>query len=352
MDIQNNPLEVNDDDDQELFEHYRFDVDPGQSLLRIDKYLMSHIENATRSKIQRAAADNHILVNDVVIKPSYKVKPGDVITIMFEEAPRFTEPEAEDIPLDIIYEDEAVVLVNNPAGMVVHPAHGNFNGTMVNALLHHFKKQAQKTGAKSTRPFLAHRIDKDTSGILVVAKSEQAQNKLQDQFFVHSIQRKYEAVVWGDVKEHEGTITGNIGRSLKNRKIFKVYADPEIGKHAVSHYRVLERFGYVTRIECQLETGRTHQIRVHMKHLGHPLFNDSTYGGDAILRGTTFTKYKQFVQNCFKICPRQALHARSLGFIHPVSGEFMEFESDLPDDFQGLIDKWRHYAVHKKKDEM
>lgn len=336
-----------EDDDQELFEHFRFNVDAGQGLLRIDKYLMSRVENATRSKVQQAAALNHILVNNIPVKSAYKVKPGDVIAIMFTTPPRAVDPIPEDIPLDIVFEDDDLILVNKPAGMVVHPAYGNYTGTLVNALLFHFVKLAEEQGKQATRPFLVHRIDKDTSGILIVAKNEITQNKLQEQFFVHSIQRKYEALVWGDVKLDKDTITGNIARSKNNRKVFKVYSDPEIGKHAVSHFQVLERFGYVTLVECQLETGRTHQIRVHMQHIGHPLFNDSTYGGDTILRGTTFTKYKQFVQNCFKICPRQALHARSLGFIHPTTGKFMYFESELPQELNGLIEKWRNYAVHK-----
>ena len=334
------------EEEQELYEHHRFIVDKGQGLLRIDKFLISRLENVSRSKIQKAADAGNILVNDIVVKSSYKVKPDDVITVMMSQPVREFKLIAEDIPLDILYEDNDIIAINKPPGMVVHPAYGNYNGTLVNALLYHFQQNEENSGEIST-PFLVHRIDKDTSGVLLVAKNEDAQMKMGKQFFHHTIERKYQALVWGDVKEDKGTVVGNIGRSLKNRKVFSVFPNGEYGKDAITHYRVIERFGYVTLIECQLETGRTHQIRVHMKYIRHTLFNDENYGGNEILKGTTFTKYKQFVSNCFKICPRQALHARSLRFEHPITGEEMFFEQPLPDDFSGLIEKWRNYAIHK-----
>ncbi len=333
------------EDDQELFEHFRFQVDPGQGLLRIDKFLMHRIENVSRNRIQLAADAGFILVNGEPVKPSYKVKPNDLITVMMPEPQREVFLLPEDIPLEITYEDDQLILVNKPAGMVVHPAYGNYDGTLVNALMFHLREAMEKDPA--TGPFLVHRIDKDTSGLILIAKNERAQTMLQKQFFFHTIKRQYEALVWGDVEQESGIIEGNIARSRNNRKIFQVYEDEDIGKHAITRYTVLERFGYVTRIQCELETGRTHQIRVHMKHLGHPLFNDATYGGDRILRGTTFSKYQQFVQNCFKICPRQALHARVLGFDHPTDGREMFFESDLPKDMGNVMEKWRKYAVHK-----
>jgi 23S rRNA pseudouridine1911/1915/1917 synthase len=334
------------DEEQELYEHHRFIVDKGQGLLRIDKFLMLRMENISRSRIQKAADEGNILVNNQSIKSSYKVKPEDVITIMLPQPVREFKLVAEDIPIDILYEDRELIVVNKQAGMVVHPAYGNYTGTLVNGLLFHFDRQA-KNGDDSSAPFLVHRIDKDTSGILLVAKNEEAQMKLGRQFYYHSIERKYIALVWGDVKEDKGTISGKIGRSPNNRKIFTVFPDGEYGKDATTHYKVIERFGYVTLVECQLETGRTHQIRVHLKYIGHTLFNDENYGGNEILKGTTFSKYKQFVSNCFKICPRQALHAKSLGFVHPDSGEKIYFEQPLPDDFSQLIEKWRKYAVHK-----
>ncbi len=337
------------DDDQELFEHFRFQVDPGQGLLRIDKFLMHRIESVSRNRIQLAADAGFILVNGEPVKPSYRVKPNDLITVMMPEPQRELFLMPEDIPLDIVFEDEHVILINKLAGMVVHPAYGNYTGTMVNALMHRMAGAMEKDPAVG--PYLVHRIDKDTSGLILVAKHEQAQSKLQRQFFFHTIQREYEALVWGDVEADEGTIEGNIARSKNNRKVFQVYEDEDIGKHALTRFKVLERFGYVTRIRCELETGRTHQIRVHMRHLGHPLFNDATYGGDRILRGTTFSKYQQFVQNCFKICPRQALHARVLGFDHPATGEHMYFCSELPGDMAAVMEKWRKYAVHKALDD-
>ncbi len=337
------------EEEQELYEHYRFIVDKGQGLLRIDKFLMSRIENVSRSKIQQAADAGNILVNEKVIKSSYKVKPDDVIAVMMSQPVREFKLIPENIPLDILYEDNDLIVVNKPAGMVVHPAYCNYNRTLVNALLYHFQQAEENANEVVSAPFLVHRIDKDTSGVLLIAKNEEAQMKLGRQFYYHTIERKYRALVWGDVKEDQGTIEGKIGRSLKNRKVFTVFPDGEYGKDAITHYKVVERFGYVTLVECQLETGRTHQIRVHLKYMRHTLFNDENYGGNEILKGTTFTKYKQFVNNCFKICPRQALHAKSLGFDHPVTGEKLFFEQPLPEDFSELINKWRNYAIHKLK---
>jgi 23S rRNA pseudouridine1911/1915/1917 synthase len=304
---------------------------------------MHKIENASRNRIQNAAHAGNILVNEIAVKPNYKVKPGDVITIVMTNPPRDTEIYPEDIPVDIIYEDEDVLVVNKPAGMVVHPGHGNFTGTLLNALAFYFK-------GKEIIPYLCHRIDKDTSGLLLIAKNELAQTKLAKQFFDHTIARKYVALVWGNVKEDEGTITGYLNRDPRNRLIMKVFVEEEEGRHAVTHFNVVERFGYVTLVECTLETGRTHQIRIHFKHFGHPLFNDESYGGNEILKGTTFTKYKQFVRNCFKLLPRQALHARSLGFVHPSSGKMLYFESDYPADMETVIEKWRKYSNLRMED--
>ena len=335
------------EEDQELFEHYRFEVDRGQGLLRVDKYLMLKIENASRNKIQSAANAGNILVNNKVVKRSYKVKPDDIISVFMAHPIRETELIPEDIPVEILYEDNDVIVVNKVAGMVVHPAYGNYQGTLVNALIYHFHLTGEIQNKNGAGPYLVHRIDKDTSGVIMAAKNEESQIKLGKQFYNHTLERKYVALVWGDVKEEQGTITGNIGRSLKNRKIFRVFPEGDYGKHAVTHYKVLERFGYVTLVECKLETGRTHQIRVHQKYIGHTLFNDETYGGNEILKGTTFTKYKQFVKNCFKICQRQALHAKSLGFIHPATREKMFFDTPLPPDMEEVLEKWRKYAVHK-----
>ncbi|RLD61190.1 MAG: RNA pseudouridine synthase [Bacteroidetes bacterium] len=334
------------EDDQELFEHHKFVVDKGQNPLRIDKFLMSRLENSSRNKIQNAAIAGSILVNNSAVRSSYKVKPDDVVTIVLSHPVREFELVAEDIPLDILYEDEDLIVINKEAGMVVHPAYANYTGTLVNALMFHFRKTGVAYDEK-TGPYLVHRIDKNTSGVMLVAKTELAQTRLGKQFFDHSISRKYNALVWGDLKDDEGTITGNIGRSPKDRRVFTVYEEEDRGKHAVTHYKIIERLGYTSFIECQLETGRTHQIRVHMRHIGHTIFSDETYGGNQILKGTTFTKYKQFVSNCFKICPRQALHAKSLGFIHPITKKEMYFESPLPEDMSQLIEKWRKYATHK-----
>lgn len=334
---------------EELFEHFRFTVDKGQSLLRIDKYLMNRIENASRSRIQNAADSGAILVNDKAIKPSYKVKPGDIISIVLPEPVQYTELIAENIPLEIVFEDEHLMIVNKAAGMVVHPAHGNLNGTLMNALLFHFQKIKSKEKKLLEIPGLVHRIDKNTSGLMVIAKTELAQSALAKEFFERTIERKYIALVWGDFPDDSGTITGNIGRHKKNRQLMDVYDDAEQGRHAVTHFKVLERFGYVTLLECKLETGRTHQIRVHFKHTGHPLFNDEQYGGNKILKGTTFTKYKQFVENCFELLPRQALHAKTLGFIHPHSGKKLLFDSELPADMKAVIHKWKEYTKSRNK---
>jgi 23S rRNA pseudouridine1911/1915/1917 synthase len=339
----------NADEQSELFEHFRLTVDKGQAPLRIDKFLSTKIQNASRSKIQYAADAGNILVNGKPEKPSYKVKPLDLISVVLPHPPNISELIPEDIPLNIVYEDDDLLIVNKEAGMVVHPGYNNYSGTLVNALAWHLKENPMFSSGEM-RPGLVHRIDKDTSGILVIAKNDLAMNKLASQFFHRTSDRKYIAVVWGELKEDEGTITGNIGRSLKDRRVMSVFEDGSEGKHAVTHWKVLERLGYVTLVECKLETGRTHQIRAHFKYIHHPLFNDEMYGGNEILKGTTFTKYKQFVQNCFKILPRQALHAKSLAFDHPVTKQRMLFDSPLPTDMQQLIDKWRAYIVNRELD--
>jgi len=329
------------EENQELFEHHRIIVDKGQAPLRIDKFLFARIENASRNKIQMAAKEGLILVNEKAVKSNYKIKPSDIISVVMTHPPREIEIIAEKIPLNIVYEDKDILVVNKEPGMVVHPAYGNYSGTLVNALVYYLKDD------QDSEPCLVHRIDKDTSGIMLVAKNEIAQTRLAKQFFDHSIQRRYVALVWGDFEEEEGTVTGHLGRSKKDRKVMTVFPEGDYGKHAVTHYKVLERFGYITMIECRLETGRTHQIRAHMQYIRHPLFNDQTYGGDAILKGTTFTKYKQFVNNCFEILPRQALHAKILGFTHPITGKEMYFDSGIPDDMQQVIDKWKVYINAK-----
>ena len=337
----NQPFE----DEDELYEHYSFAAEKGQTPLRVDKYLMNFVENATRNKIQQAAKAGNIYVNDVPVKSNYKVKGNDVVRVLFSHPPHEYLLVGEDIPIDIVHEDDSLLVVNKPAGMVVHPGHGNYSGTLINALIYHFENLPKNS---NDRPGLVHRIDKDTSGLLVVAKTEDAMNHLSKQFFDKTSEREYIALVWGNVEEDEGTVEGNIGRHPKNRLQNTVFEgdDEDKGKPAVTHYKVLERLGYVTLVSCKLETGRTHQIRVHMKHIGHTLFNDERYGGERILKGTTFTKYKQFVENCFKILPRQALHAKTLGFEHPVTGEFMRFTSKIPDDMQQCIEKWRGYSKH------
>tara|TARA_B100000809_G_scaffold261723_1_gene311158 strand:+ start:3206 stop:4243 length:1038 start_codon:yes stop_codon:yes gene_type:complete len=332
-------------ENEDLYEHFRFVAQKGQQPLRVDKYLMNYIENATRSKIQQAAKDGNIYANDIAVKSNYKVKPDDVVTVLFKHPPYELLLVPEDIPLDIVYEDDDLLVVNKPAGMVVHPGHGNYSGTLINALIFHFDNLPNNS---SNRPGLVHRIDKDTSGLLVVAKTEEAMTHLAKQFFNKTSEREYIALVWGDVKDEEGTIEGNIGRHPKNRLQNTVFEDDDEnnGKPAVTHYKVIERLGYVTLLSCKLETGRTHQIRVHLKYIGHTLFNDERYGGDRILKGTTFSKYKQFVDNCFKILPRQALHARTLGFIHPTTGKMMRFDSPIPEDIEKCIEKWQKYSVN------
>ncbi|WP_207428699.1 RluA family pseudouridine synthase [Pedobacter sp. SYSU D00535] len=334
-------LSFTEAEEQDLYEHFRLVVDKGQSLLRIDKFLMHKIENASRNRIQNAIEAGSVLVNEKPIKSSYKVKPMDLISVVLAHPPRDTEVYPENIPLDIMYEDDDVLIVNKPAGMVVHPGYNNYSGTLVNALVYHFQQLPQLPG-NDGRPGLVHRIDKDTSGLLLIGKNERSMAYLAKQFFDHTITRRYIALAWGDLVE-DGTISGYIGRSMRDRKIMDVYDDESKGKWSVTHYKVLERFGYVTLIECQLETGRTHQIRAHMQHIGHPLFNDATYGGDKILKGTVFSKYRQFIDNCFEVMPRQSLHALSLGFVHPSTKEYIYFESQLPADFQGVLEKWRNY---------
>lgn len=337
------------ENNQEWFEQYSFKASSGQEPLRVDKFLMNFMEQATRNKIQKAAENGFILVNGSPVKSNYKVKPGDEVKVMLEEPPRVIDILAEDIPIHIVYEDDSVVVINKEAGMVVHPGHGNYRGTLVNALKFHFDNLPSMS-ADLERPGLVHRIDKDTSGLLVIAKTEQAMQSLSGQFKARTTDRLYDALVWGSLEEDKGTIEGHIGRHLKDRMQMAVFPDGEMGKPAVTHYKVAERFLYVTLVECKLETGRTHQIRAHFKHIGHPLFNDDRYGGNEILKGTTFTKYKQFVENCFKICPRQALHAKTLGFDHPVTGERLFFEAPMPEDMVELLAKWRNYSKHSKDD--
>ena len=333
----------------ELHQHYAFTVEKGQQPLRIDKYLMNFVENATRNKIQAAAKGGSIFVNDVAVKSNYKVKPFDQIRVLFEYPPYENLLVPEDIPIDIIYEDDDLLVVNKAPGMVVHPGHGNYSGTLINALTFHFENLPNNS---SNRPGLVHRIDKDTSGLLVVAKTELAMAHLSAQFKAKTSEREYIALVWGNIDLDEGIIEGNIGRHPKNRLQNTVYLDDESekGKPAVTHYKVIQRLGYVTLVSCRLETGRTHQIRVHMKHIGHTLFNDERYGGERILKGTTFTKYKQFVDNCFKTLPRQALHAKTLGFVHPKTKEKMSFTTEMPMDMQTCIEKWQTYSNHLIQD--
>lgn len=329
------------------FEHFKFTADPGQKPMRIDKFLRDRIQNTSRNKIQQAADRGFIIVNNEAVKSNYKVRPGDEIIVMKDHEPKETELKAENLPLNIVYEDESIIVLNKTAGMVVHPGYSHESGTLVNALKYHMKDNPLFQ-TDDTRPGLIHRLDKDTSGLLVIAKTEQATAKLSAQFADRTTGRLYTAIVWGLPKETEGTVTGHLGRHPKNRKIMHVFPEGEHGKHAVTHYKVLEDLAYVSMIECRLETGRTHQIRAHMKYIGHPLFNDAEYGGDKILRGTRFSKYKQFADNAFKVLPRQALHARTLSFNHPDTDRRMEFTSELPDDMQKLIAKWRHYIEHRK----
>lgn len=333
--------EFQDELEGDLYEHYKFEASKGQAPLRVDKFLMNLVENATRNKIQQAATNGNIFVNEIPVKSNYKVKAFDVVRVLMEQPPFENKILPENIPLDIVYEDDTLLVINKKPGLVVHPGHGNYTGTLVNALAYHFENLPLNS---SERPGLVHRIDKDTSGLLVIAKTEWAMSELQRQFAEKTTEREYVALVWGNVTEEEGTVETYIGRHVKNRMQMAAYEDEADGKYAVTHYKVLERLGYVTLVSCRLETGRTHQIRVHMKHIGHTLFNDERYGGHLILKGTTFTKYKQFVENCFQVLPRQALHAQTLGFEHPVTKEFMRFSSDIPADMIQCIDKWKNYS--------
>lgn len=335
---------IDAEDGREMYEHFRFEADKGQTLLRVDKFLVARIEKSSRNRIQQAAEAGCILVNGKAVKSNYRVKPFDVVSIVMDRPRYELEIIAEDIPLDIVYEDKHLLVVNKPAGLVVHPGHGNYHGTLVNALAYHFRDNPDYD-VNDPRLGLVHRIDKDTSGLLVVAKTPDAKTALGKQFFNKTTKREYIAVVWGVPSPMIGRIEGNIGRSLKDRLQMAVFPDGDYGKHAVTHYEVIEQFGYVSVVKCRLETGRTHQIRVHMKHIGHPLLNDARYGGDEILRGTTSAKYRQFVNNCFAICSRQALHARTLGFVHPETGEEMFFSAPVPDDMTAMIEKWRTYLV-------
>ena len=338
-------------EEQELYEHHRIVCDPKQSLIRLDKFLFDRLANTSRNRIQVAAKAGNVLVNGRSAKPSQKVKPGDEISIVLPYPQRDVEILPENIPIEVLYEDDHILVLNKQAGLVVHPGHGNWTGTLVNALLHHFGKLPSVPGAEIPRPGLVHRLDKDTSGVMVIGKTEEALSHLARQFFDRTSDRRYNALVWGDFNEDEGVIEGNIGRSVKDRTVQYVFSEGDQGKPAITRYMVLERFRYVTLIECKLETGRTHQIRVHMQWKGHPLFNDAAYGGDRVLKGTTFTKYKQFVENCFRLLPRQALHARTLEIDHPATGKRMHFESPLPADMRTVLEKWRHYTAFKPMDD-
>ncbi|MBA4057851.1 MAG: RNA pseudouridine synthase [Marivirga sp.] len=336
---------LDESEDDELFEHHRIVVDPKQSQIRIDKFLMARLPNVTRTKIQGGILEGFVKVNDKTIKANYKVHPNDVITVSMPEPPRDNDVVPENIPLTIVFEDSHLMVINKPAGMVVHPAYQNWNGTLVNALAYHFQNLPELPG-NDGRPGLVHRIDKDTSGLLVIAKDEITLTALAKQFFDHTIERRYYALVWGVPESSSGTIDKNVGRSLKDRRVTTVFPLGDMGRHAITHYKVLQDLRYVSLVECKLETGRTHQIRAHMKYIGHPLFNDALYGGDQVVKGTLFSKYKQFVDNCFKIIPRQALHAKSLGFKHPITKEFLQFDSELPPDFKEAIEKWENYVKY------
>ena len=329
---------------QEMFEHFRLEVDPGQAPVRIDKYMSTHLEDTSRNRIQQAFKEGYVRVGETPVKANYIVRPGDVIRFVMPYRRRGLEIIPQEIPLNIVHEDDDVLVVNKPAGMVVHPGHGHYEGTLVNALSHHLGISQDADALDERMGILVHRIDKGTSGLLAVAKNDEAQLKLAKQFFDHSIERRYNAIVWGDMPEDEGTVESFIGRDPGDRLRFRSVEDEERGKRAVTHWKVLERFGFVTLVECKLETGRTHQIRVHMSQLGHPIFNDERYGGAEIRKGTIYAKYRQFIQNCFAICPRQALHARTLGFVHPRTGEWLQFDSALPEDMAALLDKWRKYS--------
>ena len=335
----------NDDSDDDLYVHHSITVDKGQTLLRIDKFLIDRVPQISRNRIQNAAKAGALLVNENPVKSNYKVHPGDEIKLLLPHPQREIEILPENIPLNIVHEDEEVMVINKPAGLVVHPGYGNYTGTLVNALAFYLDNLPTKN--EYDRPGIVHRLDKLTSGLMVIAKTDLAMNSLAKQFFNRTTKRSYYALVWGNLDEEEGTIEGNIGRNLRNRKVMDVFPDGNLGKHAVTHYKVIERFDYVTLVECRLKTGRTHQIRVHFKYIGHPLFGDFEYGGDRILKGTYFSKYKQFVTNCFSILPRQALHAKSLGFMHPVSKKELFFESEIPEDLETVIEKWRTYISNR-----
>lgn len=337
--------ETLDESSEELFEYKKIVVDPGQQLLRIDKFLIDRIPQVSRNKIKTAALAGHLLVNDNIVKPNYKVKPDDVITLLLNHEKEDFEVIPEDIPLNVVFEDDDVLVINKPAGLVVHPGYGNHTGTLVNALAYRFKNLPSQ--GQADRPGIVHRLDKGTTGIMVIAKTDSAMTSLCKQFYDRTTERRYYALVWGEPAEETGTIEGNIGRSLKDRKVMSVFPDGDFGKTAVTHYKTIEKFGYVTLVECKLETGRTHQIRAHFKYIGHPLFADPEYGGTKILKGTTFTKYKQFVDNNFKLLQRQALHAKTLGFTHPKTGERLHFESDLSDDLNAVLERWRKYIQNR-----
>ena len=333
-----------EDEEQGMFEHFRLNVDPGQAPIRIDRFMAEHMEDTSRHRVQCAIKEGYVKVGDKTVKANFIVRPGDVIRFVMPYRRRGLEILPQDIPLDIVYEDDDLLVVNKPAGMVVHPGHGHFDSTLVNALAFHLGISQGPEAEDERLGILVHRIDKDTSGLLVVAKNDAAQLNLAKQFFDHSIDRRYRAIVWGDIKEDEGTVDACIGRDPSDRLHFKVVDDPEKGKHAVTHYKVLERYGFVTFVECKLETGRTHQIRVHMSSIGHPLFNDERYGGSEIRKGTIYAKYAQFIKNCFELCPRQALHAKTLGFVHPGTKKWIQFDSAIPEDMTALLDKWRKYC--------
>lgn len=336
---------LQDDQEDVLFEHHRIVADPGQSLIRIDKFLMDRLPGVTRTRIQDGIHNGFVRVNEKEIKPNYKVHPNDIISISFPQPPRDTEVVPENISLNIVFEDEFLLVVNKQAGMVVHPAYQNWTGTLVNALAYHFQNLPQLPG-NDGRPGLVHRIDKDTSGLLVIAKTEAALTALAKQFFDHTIERTYAALVWGVPDPPSGTINVHVGRSLKDRRVTTAFPDSDFGRHAITHYKVMKDLRYVSLVECRLETGRTHQIRAHMKFIGHPLFNDAMYGGDILVKGTVFSRYRQFVENCFKLIPRQALHAKTLGFTHPATREWMRFDSELPEDLKNVIEKWEHYVKY------
>ena len=351
QDLELDDLQIVEDEEQGMFEHFRLVVDQGQAPIRIDKYMSAHMEDTSRHRVQCALKAGYVYVGEKLVKANYIVRPGEVIRFVMPYRRRGVEIIPQDIPLNIAYEDGDVLIVNKPAGMVVHPGHGNYDGTLLNALAHYLGISQPADSSDDRLGILVHRIDKDTSGLLCIAKNDEAQLRLAKQFFDHSIERRYQAIVWGNLIEDEGTVDMNIMRDPNDRTCYRVTADPEKGKHAVTHWRVLERFGYVTLVECRLETGRTHQIRVHMASLGHPIFGDARYGGAEIRKGTIYARYKQFIRNCFEICPRQALHAKTLGFVHPVSGKWLQFDSTLPADMTALLDKWRKYSCFMPEEE-